>query len=628
MLPASFIFPDNDIRAELLIPLALPANPNWHDPNAFRLLRVLTRLKSGMQREAAQAELLGLARSTAAIEPPQFVNMRRDMQVTVTGLRDRLSGDVRARLLILEAAVLVALMIGCLNVANLQIGNAVARHQEMVTRVALGASPFRVSSQLLLKSILLSGLGGAAGLGLGYWGLQILRHLLPADLQLLQIVRIDRAVLLFTGGVAVLTGIVTGLAPIGTLMNMGGKIRDTTFRTTAPQSQQRARSALVIAEIAVAMVLLFSAALVIRTFVKSVTIDPGFEPRSVLTVRIPLTATKYRTPYDQAAFFSQLLDLARALPGVRMAALGETVPAFGAGTFVGTAVEGRPFPAPGAAPDISYTPISSAYFQTLHMPLLGGRLFGPQDQHDAPQVAIINQAFANTFFEGQDAVGRHIKTSAMTGPWREIVGVVADIRNPNLLEPEVPQIYVPFVQDPAPEMFLMLRTSVPPAGLVPQVVRSVRKLDPDQTVYNVATMDERLSNYLATPRSNLVLMGVLAALALFLAAIGIYGVLSSFAGSRSREIAIRMALGAQQWDVVKPVMEYGGVLTAIGMGVGLPGALLGARALRTLLYGLSPSDPVALSGVCVLFALLAMTACYIPARNASKADPIARLRQE
>jgi putative ABC transport system permease protein len=486
VLPASFVFPDNEVSADLLVPLAMPASPGWNDPDHFRVLKVVARLKPGALPNALQAELTGIARSTATTEPAQFANMRRDLQVTATPLRERLSGNVRSILLILQAAVGMVLMICCLNVANLQIARSVTRQNEIALRTALGAGRGRLVRQLLTESLLLSLLGGSAGLAGGYSCLRILRQFQPTNLHLLDTVRIDTAALIFTLAIALLTGIVTGLTPSHAAFRTSLNLGEWGGRTTATGGQHRMRAALVVAQVALAMVLLSGSGLLIRAFVRLAGINPGFDPRGVLTLRVSLRGSKYAALQSQEDFSARLLELATALPGIRSAAVAGGAPVLGSWASVGTAVEGRPLPAPGTAPDVPYMPVSSGYFHSVGIPLLRGRGFSAGDRDDSPQVAIVSEAFAREFFPLQDPIGKHIKTGAMTGPWREVVGLAGDVRAQNPLVGEVPQVYVPLAQSPITDLLLMLQTDVQPLSVAGEATRLVHAVDPDQPVYRLA----------------------------------------------------------------------------------------------------------------------------------------------
>ncbi len=628
VLPATFAFPDNNFGQQLLVPMGLNPALGWREQD-LRLLRVLVRLKPGVSREALRAELVELVRRTAPEEPPQFVTMRKDMEIRVIPLREWLAGDIRPALLVLQAAVALVLLIGCLNIANLQIARGIARRKEMALRAALGAGRARITRQLLTESLLLSSFGGAAGLALGYGSLRLIRSFLPASLHLADTIRIDPGVLAFTLALAILSGIVTGLAPVlpAWRTRLDETLKEGSSRTTEPGSHHRLHRALVIAEVALAMVLLAGSGLLIRSFARMASLDPGFDPNGVLTLKVALPERKYASNQSRTAFYAQLLERAAAIPGVQNAAIGGGLPLIGTRGAAGTWVEGRPEPPPGGKPTIPDAGVSSDYFETLRIPLVKGRIFTDAYRDNSQRVVIVNQSFADQFFPGQDALGKNITIGSRKN-LNQIVGIAGNVRQQGLRIAAEPTTYVPYQQFPDSEMLLILRSDLPRAPLARAAIGAVRALDPDVPVYDVATMRDRLAEALSTQRANMALMGVFAALALLLAAIGIFGVIAYMVSRRSLEIGIRMALGAQRSDVLKMVLGHGMILALAGIAIGLGGALAATRALRTLLFEISPSDPWTLAAAAVLFAGVAAAACYIPARRAVRVDPMTALRHE
>jgi putative ABC transport system permease protein len=474
-------------------------------------------------------------------------------------------------------------------------------------------------------------LGGATGLALGYGALNLIRSFLPASLHLADTIRIDPWVLVFTLAIAIASGVVTGLAPVlaATRTRRDETLKEGSSRTTEPGSHHRLHRALVIAEVAIAMVLLAGSGLLIRSFVRMASLDPGFDPDDKLTLRIALPARKFATNQSSAVFYSQLLERAAAIPGVQNAAIGGGLPLIGTGGLVGTWFEGRPAPPPGGRPSIPVASASSSYFETLGIPLLRGRAFTAADRERSPRVVIINQAFADQFFSSQEALGKNVILGG-GNDLNEIVGISGNVRQQGLRIAASPTIYIPYrqAQFQEPGMLLILRSGLPPSAVAAAATSVIRSIDPDVPVYDVATMQDRLSDALSTQRANMALMGLFAALALLLAAIGIFGVIAYMVSRRSLEIGIRMALGAQHRDVWKIVLGHGMTLALIGIAIGLGGALAATRALRTLLFEISPSDPWTLAAAALLFAAVAAAACYVPARRAIRVDPMTTLRHE
>jgi predicted permease len=628
VLPASFAFPDNNFGQELLLPMGLSFQLGWRESD-FRIVRVLARLKPGVAPEALHAEFVELVRRTASEEPPQFVTMRKDMEIRLIPLRQWLTGGVSRSVLVLQAAVAMVLLIGCLNVANLQIARGITRRKEMALRAALGAGRGRVARQLLTEGLLLSSLGGAAGLALGYAAVTLMRSFQPAGLHLGETIRIDTGVLAFTLAITIACGIVTGLAPLFSQARARAHeiLKEGSSRTTEPGAHHRLHRALVIAEVGVAMVLLAGAGLLMRSFVRMARLNPGFDPENVMTLRIALPARRYATNRSLAAFYSQLLARAAAIPGVQNAAIGSGLPLIGTPTAAGTWFEGRPAPPPGGRPTIPMASISPKYFEALRIPVLHGRTFVEQDGENSRSVVIVNQAFADRFFPGEEALGKNITQGVRNDP-KEIVGIIGNVRQQGLRTAAEPAIYAPYSQFLASETLLVLRSDLPAAALRAAALSVIGAIDQNVPVYDVATMRNRLDQAMASQRTTMALMGVFAALALLLAAIGIFGVIAYMVNRRSLEIGIRMALGAQRRDVLKMVLGQGMILALAGIAIGLGGALGATRALRTLLFEVSPNDPWTLAASAVLFAGVAAAASYIPARRAIHVDPMTTLRHD
>lgn len=629
VLPASFIFPDNGVRAEILRPMALPDNPSWYD-RQIRAFHVLARLKPGVSPASAREEFSAITRRMAWQESPPFATMRKDMEVNVAPLRQRLAGDVRPLILILQGAVALVLLIGCFNVANLQLARSITRWREISLRAALGAERVRLARQLLTESVLLSSIGGALGLLLGYAALHYLKSALPANLHLLPAVKIDYTVLAATSAVALMVGILTAIAPVlaASKVDLTAALKQDSPRATGSPGHHRLRGAFVIAEIALAIVLLAGSGLLIRSFLRLTSAGLGFDPHGVLTLRISLPLQGYVAPERQVDVFSRILDRARKIHGVEAAAIGDALPPLGPPGTVGVVVQGQPPPPPGGAPDASFASVSPGYFRALGIPILRGRSLTDGDRGDSSGI-VVNQAFANRFFANGNAIGKRLRFGSMNrGAWHEIVGVVGDVREQRLRVSNEPRVYVTYRQISDPEDAMLILKSSTPLALSASAAKAVHEIDPTIPVDDIATMEERISESLSSDRTNTLLMGIFAALGLIQAAVGIFSVIAYMVSRRSHEIAIRMAVGARPREAFQLVLRHGMILTAWGIALGLGGAMAATRALRNLLYSVSPSDPLTLAAVIVLLAIVAMLACYIPARRAAQLDPAAALRHD
>jgi len=622
VLPPGFAFPDNNFRNELLVPIALPASLNWNDAQHFRLLRVLVRLKPGVSLPALKQELAGALKATAAEEPPQFATMRKDMEIRVTPLRQWLTGNVRTAVLVLQGAVALVLLIACLNIASLQVARAISRRKEIAVRASIGASRARLVRQLMTENMLVCALAGLAGLLLGYASLGLLRKFLPANLHLADALRLDPTVLAYTLGITLMAGIVTGLVPALAALRAG--LYDTLKeegRSSGSRGQRQVRGILVIAEIAAAMILLVGSSLLIRTFVRLASADLGFEPKGVLTLKVAPSRKKYPNDAKRTAFYARILENAQSIPGVQTAAIGGGLPLVGSPGAAGTAFEGRPEPPAGGRPSIPVAGVSPDYFQALKIPLLRGRFFTESDRGPV----VVNQAFAQEFYPGENALGKRIRVGSAE-QWQEIIGVVGNVKQQGRKPTDPFTIYQPSQDGFEPETFLILKSNLPVPDLVAAATKAVQTADPAQPVFDVATMEERLSDSLSTQRANMTLMGVFAGLALILATVGIFGVIAYFVNSRLHEIAIRIALGASARTVTGMVLSHGMALAGIGIAIGILGALTLTRTLGSLVEGIGANDAVSFITASLLFAAVAAMACSIPARRASRVDPMAALR--
>jgi len=630
--PAGFRFPDDDFRAQVFLPMLVARVVDWksRDPNQFRLLRALARLRPGVTPEQARAELTALVRAEAELEPPQFKRMRAGMEVRITPLSERLAAPARPILLILLSSVALLLIMSCVNVAGMQLARGATRQRELAVRAALGARRSRLAAQLLMENFVLLIAAAGVAVCLGFAGLRALRSLAPPQIPHLELASLDWTVLLFTLIAATITGILSGLAPamVGSRVELNEILKGSGAQTGSAQRQHRVRSILVTTEIALALVLLIGSGLLTRSLVHLVSVDPGFNTHHLLTLRLTLSERAYPKPEQKDAFLSALLARLRALPGVRSAAAGSGLPTLGWGSLRGTDIEGQPEMPPGLRPDIPCDTVSTEYFQTLGIPLMAGRGFNQQDRASAAPAAIVNQAFAREFFSRQNPIGKHVGRRSPPGVWREIIGVVGNVRQLGPSQEESPEIYIPYQQEPNEDVNLVLRTATRPLALVAPVKAAVQALDPAQPVYDIATMDQRLSESMAPQRFNALLLGVFALAALGLAGVGIFGVLAYSVARRTSEIGVRMALGASRAQVTRLVVGEGLRLCGLGVLLGLAGSVPLTRLLGGVLFGVGPSDPVALASASAALVLVAVLACYIPARRALLVDPMTALRHE
>jgi putative ABC transport system permease protein len=614
-LPAAFQFAD---QVDIYLPTAF--TPAQLSSRQGGDLTVLARLKPGISIAEAQAEMEAIARRLTE----QYPQTNTDESVQVRELQRQIVGRVQTVLLVLLGAVGFVLLIACTNVANLLLARATARQKELAIRAALGAGRWHVVRQLLMESLLLAFSGGVLGLGLAWWGIKLLPALSPGNLPRLDDIRLDTSVAGFTFLVSLLSGIVFGLLPalrasrpyLNETLKEGG-------RGTAGAPHHRLRSILIVSEVALAFVLLIGAGLLLRSFERMIRVDPGLDPQRVLTIYIQLSRAKYGRA-QRAIFFQQTLEHVRTLPGVEAAATA--YPMLLSGSLWGGAftIEGRT-PPPGESFNAGFCSISPDFFKTLRIPLRTGRLLAESDGANAPPVVVINEAAAQRFWPGEDPLGNRISERGVS---YEIVGVVKDVKHSALDEEAKPEIYFPLAQMPTTFMTLLVRTSGDPLQMIAAVRDQVRAVDKDQPVSNIQTMEQLMANSAAPRRFNLVLLGAFALLGLTLASVGLYGVLSYTVTQRTHEIGIRLALGAQRGEVLKLVIGQGMRLALIGVLIGLGGALALARVMKTLLFNVSATDPLTFGGVALLLMSVALLACYLPARRATKVDPLVALRHD
>jgi putative ABC transport system permease protein len=556
-------------------------------------------------------------------------------QMEVVPLHRELVGDVRPALFILLAAVALVLLIACANVANLMLARASARVKEISVRAALGASRLRLLRQLLTESVILGCAGGLLGLLLAYGGVHLITAYTPAKVagNIFQQVTIgiDSSVLLYALAVSVLTGVIFGLAPAlaSSRPDLNQALKESGQQLGIGLPRNLLRSVMVVAEVSLSLVLLIGAGLLMKSFYRLWEVDPGFRPDHVLAFAVELTESKYAKDTQQVAFFEQLLDRLRVLPGVKAAGLCNSLPLSGRQRMlIGIQFEGRPARPSDQAQSVSSISVSADYFRAMGIPIMQGRAFSERDDANAPKVVILNQTMAREFFPNENPIGRRMVMGQGANALATVVGVVGNVRNRGLDAQAQPAFFVPFSQSPDSTMEVALLTAVEPTSMTTAVRNAVAAIDPEQPVFDISTMDQRLAASVAPRRFNLLLLASFALLAMVLAGVGIYGVVSFSVSQRTHEVGVRMALGARRHDVLKLILAQGMVLLLIGTGVGLIGAFLLTRFLAALLYGVRPTDSATFAAVSLLLAAVATVACYVPARRATKVDPMVALRYE
>ncbi len=606
-----------DYDAQVWTPLTLNPGANARGNHN---LKVIGRLKPGVTPEQAQVELSAVARQLEQSYP----ETNRERGARLVPLREHVTGAFRRPLLLLQCATVFVLLIACVNLANLLLARIAGREKELAVRMALGAGRWRLVRFLMIESALLAFAGGIAGFLLAFWANDLIVAVAPRDLPRLDEISLDGSALGFVFAISSLTALCFGLLPAyqATKSNLNRALKEGGRGATYGQGL---RGALVVAEIALALILLVGSGLLVRSLIRMQNVTLGFNPEKLLTLRVSLLDAKYPERQQVAAYYQQTLARIASLPGVLSAAVVSNPPLIKWNNFrVSFAIEGRPNE-PGRAPTAQYSLISPGYFRTMEIPLVKGRAFTERDTWDAPQVTIINEQFARRFFADSEPLGKKIAVGRTT---REIVGVAADIKHSSLAGDEQGGIFVPHAQNPRGTITMVVRTTSDPNQLTAAVSQAVWAGDTDAAVSLVSTMDEALADFTAQPRFNTLLLGAFSAIALALAAVGIYGVMSYTVAQSAREIGIRMALGAQTRDVLKLVVGQGLILTIIGIALGLAGALGVTRLLNKLLFEVTATDSVTFMATAAILAFIALVACYLPARRATKIDPMIALRTE
>jgi putative ABC transport system permease protein len=630
VMPADFHFPDRDTEA--WIPLAFSPDLLEENNRGSHFLNVIARLKPGVTPAQAQADLDTV---TARLSREHTSTYRSGFSTSIRSLHEDLVGDLRRAMLVLLGAVGLVLLIACANVAHLRLASATSRYREFAIRAALGANRSRVVRQFLTESVLLSLLGGAAGLALAVWVVRVLVLLMPKDTPRLEEIKLDYRVVLFTLGTSLLTGLVFGLAPAfqAARTNLNDVLKEAGRSGSTTARRLRLRNLLVVSEFALSLVLLIGAGLMIKSLLRLQEVKPGFNPANLLTMRIALPPAKYENFNQGRAFFEQLFDRLEARADVESVGGINSLPFGGGGGDRSFSIEDQPTPAGQSRPDEQVRFVTPGYFHTMAIPLLTGRDFTRRDLPDSQPVAIVNNAFARKFWPSGNALGKRISFSSNNPKWCEIVGVVGNVKHRGLDIADGPELYIPafqplFADGTVPALYVTVRTKNDPLQAATAMRSEVAAIDRDQPISSLMTMDQRISDSIAPRRFNMFILGLFAALALVLAAIGIYGIMAFSVVQRTHEIGVRMALGASAGDVLRLVLRNGFKLALIGIVVGLLAAFAATRVLSTLLYGVSATDPAIFLIDALLLAVAALLACYIPARRATKVDPLIALRYE
>jgi putative ABC transport system permease protein len=635
--PQDFQSPIPEDNPQLWVPLSLDGGDRLRVPSTVspstlstrrnRFLIGIARLKPEAAPKQAQADLDTIA---GQLEQ-QYKDTNAAISTSVIPLREHIVGKIQSALMVLLGAVGFVLLIACANVANLLLARAAARQKEIAIRTALGAGRLRLIRQLLTESILLALVGGAFGLLLAHGEIRLLRSLNPANIPRLSEIDIDGRVLGFTFLIAILTGIIFGLAPAlqASKTDLNETLKEGARGSTGGINRQRVRSLLVISEVALTVLLLIGAGLMIKSFISLQKVNPGFNPDNTLTMMVNLPASKYSDEHQVQAFFEQALHKIEALPGAQSAGIVTSVPLTTTSIIrLRFIVEEHPPANASEVPRANFRSISDKYFRAMGISLVKGRVFTEQDRDKSPPVVITNETMANRYWPGEDPIGKRLTIPLLGGVSREVVGVVADVKHSSLDTESGAEMYVSYLQKPFNFMAIVVRTASDPLSMIGAVRGEILSVDKSQPVYDVKTMRQVVSESVSQPRLYTLLLGVFAALALVLAAVGIYGVMNYSVAQRTHEIGIRMALGAQRSDILKMVVGQGMLLALLGIVLGLVAAFLVTRVMESLLFGVSTRDLGTFFIIPLVLAVVAFLSSYIPARKATRVDPMIALRYE
>ena len=628
VMPAGFSFP---AARSVWTPLEYTEDFTTTERAAW-YLQAVGRMRPGVSEAQVRAEIDAIGKQLAA----KYPDSNEGLDFTAVGLHEAMVGDIRTAFWILLGAVGFVLLIACVNVANLLLARAAVRESEIAVRTALGAGRVRLVRQLLTESVILGVIGGGLGLLAAVWGIEALLRLEPQGIPRLGDVGVDLRVIAFTMGLALLTGLLFGVVPAfqSTRAGVSSTLKEGGRGALTSRGGSRVRTTLVIVEVALAVTLLAGAGLLIRSFSKLASVDPGFTVQDALTFELSLPDARYEREEAQIAFFDELIPRLRAIPGVEAAAGVISLPLSGTSIVLTFEVAGRPPVPPAQQPAMQVRIATAGYFETIGIPLKRGRLFSDTDRWGTPQVVVITEAAARQYFPGEDPIGKTITLGWRRGegkPWAggEVIGIIGDIKDSGLAEADPPQIYLPYSQWPVQGMAVLLKTAVPPRSVAEVARKTVYSLDGNLPVGNVRTLQELVARSISQPRFYMTLLAVFAGVALVLAAIGIFGVLSYAVAQRTREIGIRMALGAHAGSVLGLVVREALVMSSVGVIIGMAAAfLLTEWLVAQLLFNTSPHDPATFAMVAALLTVVAAAAAYVPARRATRVDPIGALRAE
>ena len=629
IMPAAFRSPFINNAQDVWIPLVQdPLFGSWMARRGGHWLPVFGRLKPGVSLAQAQAEMDTISERLAS----EFPAENKGWTVRLVPMQKEIVGDVRTALLVLLGAVGLVLLIACANIANLLLTRATSRSKEIAVRTALGAGRSRIIRQLLSETAVLGLLGGVVGIALAYWGVRALSSLLPDNLPQLNAIRVDNFVLIFALALSAIASVAFGLVPalFVSKSDIQASLREGSSRSGESGNRRRARSFLAAAEIALAMVLLVAAGLLLRSFSKLTSVSPGFDAQHIVKAEVSLPQFQYSKPQQWTAFSDQLLAGIQAQPGLQDSAIAIPVPIADGFINLGFEIVGVP---PASSSDsrlANYVSVSPNYFRVMGIPLLSGRLFNQQDIADAPRVTLISKALAQRYFPNQDPIGKHLNFGFPPNGdvSREIIGIVGDVRDKSLGDAPAPMMYVPFSQAPFWGANLVVKSTLSTSAVATSIRQQVQKIDKDLPVTDVEKLPDLLDASVSQQRFRTFLLGLFAAMALILAATGIFGVISYSVSRRTNEIGIRVALGASRSTILRMILRETLILAAVGLAVGLPCALAASHLIGHMLFGVSANDPLTLAAVAFALAAVAALAGFVPARRAMQVDPMVALRHE